>query len=59
VATPAFYQFDDRWYLYTQACPLPANRNYIDGKWGLWCFECNAKLPTRPGLTDLFIPGVK
>jgi hypothetical protein len=59
VATPAFYQFDDRWYLYTQACPLPANRNYIDGKWDLWCFECNAKLPTRPGLTDLFIPGVK
>jgi len=35
VATPAFYRFEDRWYLYTQACPLPANRNYIDGKWDL------------------------
>ena len=27
--------FTDRWYLYTQACPLPANRNDIDGKWDL------------------------
>jgi hypothetical protein len=59
VATPAFYRLDDRWYLYTQACPLPANRNYIDGKWDLWCFECNAKVPTRPGLADLFIPGAR
>jgi hypothetical protein len=57
VATPAFYRFDDRWYLYAQACPLPANRNYIDGKWDLWCFECTAKLPTRQGLADLLIPG--
>lgn len=57
VATPAFYRFDDRWYLYTQACPLPANRNYIDGKWDLWCFECNKAISTRPGLAELFIPG--
>ena len=57
VATPAFYQIDGRWYLYTQACPLPADRNYISGKWDLWAFACDHRIPTRPGLADLFIPG--
>lgn len=57
VATPAFYQFNGRWYLYAQACPLPANRNYIDGKWDLWCFECDRRIETRSGLADLYIPG--
>ena len=32
VATPAFYEFGGRWFLYTQACPLPNNRHYIDGQ---------------------------
>lgn len=57
VATPAFYQFNGRWYLYTQACPLPANRNYIDGNWDMWCFECDRRIETRSGLADLYIPG--
>jgi hypothetical protein len=57
VATPAFYRIGGRWFLYTQACPLPANRNYIDGHWDMWCFACDRRIPTRPGLADLFIPG--
>lgn len=57
VATPACYQINGRWYLYTQACPLPANRNYIDGNWDLWCFECDRQIETRSGLADLYIPG--
>jgi hypothetical protein len=57
VATPAFYQIADRWYLYTQACPLPANRNYIDGHWDLWCFACDRRIATLPSHSDLFIPG--
>jgi hypothetical protein len=57
VATPTFYQIDGRWFLYVQACPLPTSRNYIDGRWDLWAFACDRRIPTRHGLTDLFIPG--
>ena len=57
VATPAFYGIDGRWYLYVQACPLPANRNYIDGSWDMWAIACDRRIPTLPGLADLFIPG--
>lgn len=58
VATPAFYQFGGNWYLYTQACPLPDSRNYIEGNWDMWCFRCDKRIPTRPGLADLYIPGI-
>lgn len=57
VATPAFYQIGGNWYLYTQACPLPENHNYIDGHWDLWCFECKRKIPTLPGCESISIPG--
>ncbi len=57
VATPAFYQIGGRWYLYTQACPLPGNRNYIDGHWDLWCFACDRLIPTLPGCAGIYIPG--
>lgn len=57
IATPAFHQIDGRWILYTQACPLPANRNYLDGHWDMWAFACDRRIPTRPGLADVFIPG--
>lgn len=57
VATPAFYQFGGRWYLYTQACPRPANGNYIDGHWDLWCFACDREISTLPGLDRMFVPG--
>ena len=57
VATPAFYEIEGRWYLYAQACPLPANDNYIDGHWDLWCFSCDREIPTLPGHASLFIPG--
>lgn len=57
VATPAFYQIQGKWYLYAQACPLPGSRNYIDGHWDLWCFDCNCEIPTLPDCTKLFIPG--
>jgi hypothetical protein len=40
-----------------QACPLPANRDYIDGHWDMWCFACDREIPTLPGHTKLFIPG--
>lgn len=58
VATPAFYEIDGRWYLYVQACPLPANRNYIDGSWDMWAIACDRRIPTFPGHADLFIPGL-
>ena len=58
VATPAFYEIDGRWYLYVQACPLPANRNYIDGHWDMWGIACERVIPTLPGYTALRIPGV-
>jgi hypothetical protein len=57
VATPAFYQFGGKWYLYAQACPLPANRNYIDGHWDLWAVACEQMLPTLPGFADIPGPG--
>lgn len=57
VATPAFYRIEGKWYLYTQACPLPGSRNYIDGHWDMWCFACGREIPTLPGCTKLFIPG--
>jgi hypothetical protein len=57
VATPAMYRIGSKWYLYTQACPLPENRNYIDGHWDLWCFACNYKIPTLPGYASIYIPG--
>lgn len=56
VATPAFYQIDGRWYLYVQACPLPASRNYIEGQWDLWCFPCDREMATFPGYANVFIP---
>jgi hypothetical protein len=57
VATPAFYEIEGKWYLYTQACPLPPNGNYIDGHWDMWCFSCDREIPTLPGHTRIFIPG--
>jgi hypothetical protein len=57
VATPAFYQFDKKWYLYVQACPLPGNGNYIDGHWDMWAIACDREIATLPGHTKLFIPG--
>lgn len=57
VATPAFYQIGGQWYLYAQACPLPANGNYIDGHWDLWGFACERRIPTLPGYESLYIPG--
>jgi hypothetical protein len=57
VATPAFYEFGGRWYLYAQACPLPGNRNYIDGHWDLWCFACDRLIPTLPACESIYIPG--
>lgn len=57
VATPAFYEINGKWYLFTQACPLPANGNYIDGHWDLWCFSCDREMSTLPGRTGLFVPG--
>ncbi|PWU19560.1 MAG: hypothetical protein C5B50_06245 [Verrucomicrobia bacterium] len=57
VATPAMYQIAGKWYLYAQACPLPENGNYIDGRWDLWCFACNRRIPTLPGCASIYIPG--
>ena len=57
VATPALYQINGKWYLYAQACPLPANRNYIDGQWDLWCIACDRLIPTLPGCDNIYIPG--
>jgi hypothetical protein len=57
VATPALYQIQDKWYLYVQACPLPDNRNYIDGAWDLWCVACDRRLPTLPGCDGIYVPG--
>lgn len=59
VATPALYEFEGKWYLYVQACGRPANDNYIDGGWDMWGVVCDRKIATRPGCTDLFIPGPK
>ena len=57
VATPAFYQISGKWFLYSQACPLPGNGNYIDGHWDLWCFACDRLIPTLPGYESIHIPG--
>ena len=57
VATPAFYQIDHKWYLYAQACPLPDNRNYIDGRWDLWCIVCQHRILTLPNYARIYIPG--
>jgi hypothetical protein len=57
VATPAIYQIEGKWYLYAQACPLPANGNYIDGHWDLWCFACDRQIPTLPGCESIYLPG--
>ncbi|AIE87186.1 hypothetical protein [Fimbriimonas ginsengisoli] len=55
VATPAFYKIGGKWYLYTQACPLPNNHNYIDGQWDLWCFTCSRRIPTL-GRDAIYVP---
>ena len=57
VATPALYQISGKWYLYAQACPLPANGNYIDGHWDLWCVACDRLISTLPGCESIYIPG--
>lgn len=57
LATPAFYNIGNKWYLYAQACPRPVNNNYIDGQWDLWCIHCDRRLPTLPGYEDIYIPG--
>lgn len=58
VATPASYQIGGKWYLFVQACPLPANRNYIDGQWDIWAIASDLKIPTLPGMDEIYIPGV-
>ena len=57
VATPALYMIDKKWYLFAQACGRPANDNYIDGAWEMWCIACDREIPTRPGCAQLVIPG--
>lgn len=57
VATPALYQINGTWYLFAQACGRPANDNYIDGAWEMWCIACDRAIPTIPGCPELFIPG--
>jgi hypothetical protein len=57
VATPALYQIAGKWYLFAQACPLPANGNYIDGHWDVWCIACEKTTFTLPGRDPIFIPG--
>jgi hypothetical protein len=57
VATPALYPIQGKWYLYAQACPLPANHNYIDGRWDLWCVACDRLISTLPGCASMYIPG--
>jgi hypothetical protein len=58
VATPALYPIGGKWYLFAQACGRPANENYIEGAWELWCVACDCKIATRAGCADLFIPGL-
>lgn len=58
VATPALYLIEGKWYLYAQACGRPGNDNYIDGAWEMWCFSCPRTIPTYPGGSELFIPGL-
>ena len=57
VATPALYLIDKKWYLFAQACGRPANDNYIDGAWEMWCIACDREIPTRPGCAQLYVPG--
>jgi hypothetical protein len=57
VATPALYFIQGKWYLFAQACGRPANDNYIDGGWDMWCVACDRVIPTRPGCDPLHIPG--
>ncbi len=58
VATPALYLIDKKWYLFAQACGRPANDNYLDGAWQMWCISCDRAIPTRPDCAQLYIPGV-
>ncbi|HQE84102.1 MAG TPA: hypothetical protein PLM14_13960 [Candidatus Hydrogenedentes bacterium] len=58
VATPALYQIAGKWYLFAQACGRPGNDNYIDGAWEMWCVACDRAIPTRPGCSDVYIPGL-
>lgn len=58
VATPALYPIEGKWYLFVQACGRPGNDNYIDGAWEMWGIVCDRVIPTRPGCTDLHIPGL-
>jgi len=57
VATPALYRIEGKWYLFAQACGRPANDNYIDGAWEMWCIACDRLIPTRPGCAPLYVPG--
>ena len=57
VATPAFYEIGGKWLLYAQACPLPPNKNYIDGQWDIWAVSCDREIDTLPGYSSLFVPG--
>jgi hypothetical protein len=57
VATPALYPIEGKWYLFAQACPLPTNGNYIDGRWDLWCIACERWIPTLAGCEGIYVPG--
>ena len=57
VATPALYRIEGKWYLFAQACGRPANDNYGDGAWEMWCIACDRVIPTGPGCAELHIPG--
>jgi hypothetical protein len=58
VATPAMYRIEGKWYLFAQACGRPANDNYIDGAWEMWCIACDREIATRPGCAEVHIPGL-
>jgi hypothetical protein len=58
VATPALYLIEGKWYLFASACGRPANDNYGDGAWEMWCIACDRVIPTRLGCAELTIPGL-
>jgi hypothetical protein len=58
VATPALYQIDGKWFLFAQACGRPANDNYSDGAWEMWCIACDREIRTSPDGAKLYVPGL-
>jgi len=57
-AAPSFEKMASQSAVWREPGAKKGTRNFIDGHWGVRCIASDLKIPTLPGMDDVFIPGI-